>query len=164
MGGFQEQLKENLMSSSSVISRCLSLMTSLGDDISGSGSGMCVGSQCPRSRPGLYAYPPDNNRVTGASVCQTRLSSLLFLLPLVVLLLLRWWTTTPLPPVRLWSLEQGWTTRRTKMGCVVVLEQNFAKKWKRHFGKWMKLFFCQQDEQKTKQKQWQYSLFHFAQF
>ncbi|XP_026199426.1 glypican-1-like [Anabas testudineus] len=59
------------------------------DDISGSGSGMCVGSQCPRGRPGLYAYPPDNNRVTGASMCQTRLCSLLFLLPLLILLLQR---------------------------------------------------------------------------
>lgn len=71
----------------------LSRMTSVGDDISGSGSGMCVGSHCPRNRPGLYAYPPDNNRVTGASMCRGRLCSLLLLLPLVVLLLQRWWTT-----------------------------------------------------------------------
>uniref|UniRef100_A0A3Q0RYP9 Glypican-1 n=1 Tax=Amphilophus citrinellus TaxID=61819 RepID=A0A3Q0RYP9_AMPCI len=40
------------------------------DDISGSGSGMCVGGQCPRSRPGLYAYSPDNNRVRGATSLQ----------------------------------------------------------------------------------------------
>ncbi|XP_040896309.1 glypican-1-like isoform X1 [Toxotes jaculatrix] len=59
------------------------------DDISGSGSGMCVSGQCPRSRPGLYAYPPDNNRVTGAATSQTHLCSLPLLLPLVILLLLR---------------------------------------------------------------------------
>lgn len=59
------------------------------DDISGSGSGMCVGGQCPRSRPGLYAYPPDNNRVTGAATSQTDICSLLLLLPLTILLLRR---------------------------------------------------------------------------
>lgn len=65
-----------------------------GDDISGSGSGMCVGGQCPRSRPGLYAYSPDNNRVRGAAAFQTGFCSLLLLLPATLLLLLqRWWTT-----------------------------------------------------------------------
>ncbi|XP_071342544.1 glypican-1 isoform X1 [Trachinotus anak] len=59
------------------------------DDISGSGSGMCVGGQCSRSRPGLYAFSPDNNRVRGAATSQTRLCSLLLLLPLVILLLQR---------------------------------------------------------------------------
>ncbi|XP_071369533.1 glypican-1-like [Centroberyx affinis] len=61
------------------------------EDISGSGSGMCVGGQCPRSRPGLYAYPPDNNRVRGpaAAAAQTRLCGLLLLLPWVTLLLQR---------------------------------------------------------------------------
>ncbi|XP_041863378.1 glypican-1 [Melanotaenia boesemani] len=59
------------------------------DDISGSGSGMCVGGQCPRSRPGLYAYPPDNNRVTGAATSQTDICSLLLMLPLTILLLQR---------------------------------------------------------------------------
>ncbi|XP_070817505.1 glypican-1 [Chaetodon trifascialis] len=59
------------------------------DDISGSGSGTCVGGQCSRSRPGLYAYPPDNNRVRGAAMSQSRLCSLLLLLPLAVLLLQR---------------------------------------------------------------------------
>lgn len=124
---------EYLMSSASVISLPLSLMTSLGDDISGSGSGMCVGSQCPRNRPGLYAYPPDNNRVTGASMCQTRLCSLLLLLPLVLLLLLRWWTT-PLPRVRLQSLEQSWTTRRTEVGCVAgMIGTKLCQKMKETF-------------------------------
>ncbi|KAG7242308.1 hypothetical protein INR49_023984 [Caranx melampygus] len=60
------------------------------EDISGSGSGMCVAGQCSRSRPGLYTYPPDNNRVRGAATSQTCLSSLpLLLLPLVLLLLQR---------------------------------------------------------------------------
>ncbi|XP_045904921.1 glypican-1 [Micropterus dolomieu] len=59
------------------------------DDISGSGSGMCVGGQCPRNRPGLYAYSPDNNRVRGAATFQTSLCSLLLLLPLAFLLLQR---------------------------------------------------------------------------
>ncbi|KAM7013149.1 glypican-1 [Tautogolabrus adspersus] len=59
------------------------------DDISGSGSGMCVGGQCPRSRPGLYALAPDNNRVRATAMSQTRLSGLLLLLPLAVLLLQR---------------------------------------------------------------------------
>lgn len=59
------------------------------DDISGSGSGMCLGGQCSRNRPGLYAYPPDNNRVRGAATSQARLCILLLLLPLVALLLQR---------------------------------------------------------------------------
>ncbi|XP_028259627.1 glypican-1 [Parambassis ranga] len=60
------------------------------DDISGSGSGMCVGGQCARSRPGLYAYTPDNNRVRGAaSSASSSLCSLLLLLPLTALLLQR---------------------------------------------------------------------------
>lgn len=59
----------------------------LGDDISGSGSGMCVSGQCSRSRPGLYAYAPDNNRVRGSAAPQSRLSSAALLLPLGVLLL-----------------------------------------------------------------------------
>lgn len=59
------------------------------DDISGSGSGMCLGGQCSRSRPGLYAYAPDNNRVRGAATSQTRLCSLLLLLPPAILLLQR---------------------------------------------------------------------------
>ncbi|XP_077574045.1 glypican-1 [Stigmatopora nigra] len=59
------------------------------DDISGSGSGMCLSGVCTRSRPGLYAYPPDNEQVTGKATCQSHLCSLLPLLLLVVLLLLR---------------------------------------------------------------------------
>jgi len=60
-----------------------------GDDISGSGSGMCVGGHCPRSRPGLYAYAPDNNRVRGTATSQSGICSLLLLLPLTILLLQR---------------------------------------------------------------------------
>nr|XP_019966658.1 PREDICTED: glypican-1-like [Paralichthys olivaceus] len=56
------------------------------EDISGSGSGMCVGGHCPRSRPGLYAYSPENNRVQGAATSHTGLP---LLLPLVALLLQR---------------------------------------------------------------------------
>uniref|UniRef100_A0A3Q4AEE4 Glypican-1 n=1 Tax=Mola mola TaxID=94237 RepID=A0A3Q4AEE4_MOLML len=37
------------------------------DDISGSGSGMCMGGHCSRNRPGLFAYSPDNNRVRGGA-------------------------------------------------------------------------------------------------
>nr|XP_057929125.1 glypican-1-like [Doryrhamphus excisus] len=59
------------------------------DDISGSGSGMCLSGQCPRSRPGLYAYPADNNQVIGAATCQSRLCHRLPLLLLAVLLLCR---------------------------------------------------------------------------
>uniref|UniRef100_A0A3P8WS49 Glypican-1 n=1 Tax=Cynoglossus semilaevis TaxID=244447 RepID=A0A3P8WS49_CYNSE len=56
------------------------------DDISGSGSGTCVGGQCRRNRPGLYPYPPDNNPVRAASSPPIRLCSLLLLFPLVLLL------------------------------------------------------------------------------
>ncbi|XP_037326085.2 glypican-1 [Pungitius pungitius] len=60
------------------------------DDISGSGSGMCTGGQCPRNRPGLYAFSPDNNRVRGAAATpQSRLCGLLLPLPAAVLLLQR---------------------------------------------------------------------------
>lgn len=59
------------------------------EDISGSGSGMCTGGQCSRSRPGLYTNTPDNNRVTGAATPQTRHSSLLLPFSLAVLLLQR---------------------------------------------------------------------------
>ncbi|XP_077391625.1 glypican-1 isoform X1 [Festucalex cinctus] len=57
------------------------------DDISGSGSGMCLSGQCPRSRPGLYAYPQDDDLVTGAATCQRCQCSPLLLVPLAVLLL-----------------------------------------------------------------------------
>ncbi|TKS75176.1 Glypican-1 Secreted glypican-1 [Collichthys lucidus] len=57
------------------------------DDISGSGSGMCVSGQCSRNRPGLYAFPPDK-KVRAAASSQSRLCSLLLLLPLAVLQLL----------------------------------------------------------------------------
>ncbi|XP_029905541.1 glypican-1 [Myripristis murdjan] len=58
------------------------------DDISGSGSGMCASGLCPRSRPGLHAYQPDS-RVRAAATSQTRLCSLLLLLPLAAMLLQR---------------------------------------------------------------------------
>uniref|UniRef100_A0AAQ4PB71 Glypican-1 n=2 Tax=Gasterosteus aculeatus aculeatus TaxID=481459 RepID=A0AAQ4PB71_GASAC len=58
------------------------------DDISGSGSGMCTGGQCPRNRPGLYAFPPDNNRVRGAAATPQS-GLLLLLLPLATLLFQR---------------------------------------------------------------------------
>jgi hypothetical protein len=61
-----------------------------GDDISGSGSGMCQTGHCARSRPG--GYPPDNNRVRAGTEPQSRLYRILILFPLAVLLLLRWWT------------------------------------------------------------------------
>lgn len=59
-----------------------------GDDISGSGSGMCTGGQCPRNRPGLYAFPPDNNRVRGAAATPQS-GLLLLLLPIATLLFQR---------------------------------------------------------------------------
>ncbi|XP_037553946.1 glypican-1-like [Nematolebias whitei] len=59
------------------------------DDISGSGSGMCVGGLCPRSRPGLYAYSPDDGPVGGATSSQSNICKLLLLLPLTILLLQR---------------------------------------------------------------------------
>ncbi|XP_034035393.1 glypican-1 [Thalassophryne amazonica] len=59
------------------------------EDISGSGSGMCLSSHCPRSRPGLYAFPPDNKRVRGVASSQTHLCSLLLVFPLAAMLLQR---------------------------------------------------------------------------
>ncbi|KAM6962855.1 glypican-1 [Aplochiton taeniatus] len=63
------------------------------DDVSGSGSGMCVGGSCsrvsPRGRPGLYAYPPDNDPIRGLAPPPNRPSSLLLLLSLAALLLWR---------------------------------------------------------------------------
>ncbi|KAM9386285.1 glypican-1 [Pholidichthys leucotaenia] len=59
------------------------------DDISGSGSGMCVGGQCHRSRPGLYSFPPDNKGVIGATTSHSSSFTLLLLLLLALLLLRR---------------------------------------------------------------------------
>ncbi|KAG7268178.1 hypothetical protein CRUP_025422 [Coryphaenoides rupestris] len=59
------------------------------DDISGSGSGMCQTGHCAQSRPGLHAYPPDNNRVRSSADPQNLLCSVLLLFPLATLLLLR---------------------------------------------------------------------------
>lgn len=69
-----------------------SLMDFSGEDISGSGSGMCAGGQCSRNRPGLYTYSPDNNRVRGAATSQSCLCGLLLLTPLAILLFQRWLT------------------------------------------------------------------------
>lgn len=55
------------------------------DDISGSGSGMCISGQCTRSRPGLFGYLPDNKGVSGTASSQTHLCGLLLLFPLAVL-------------------------------------------------------------------------------
>lgn len=60
-----------------------------GDDISGSGSGMCAGGQCSRGRPGLYAYPFDNTRVRGVAAAVRGPCGLLLLLPAAVQLLQR---------------------------------------------------------------------------
>ena len=135
-----------------------------GDDISGSGSGMCLGGQCSRSRPGLYAYSPDNNRVRGAAPSQTRLCSLLLLLPLAILLLQRWWTAAASnrtqKPRAGWNqggcLEGGGRGRRS--------EVNFAKKkkWKRHLEGMNWHYFSL--TKRSKGWQWQCSLFCFARF
>lgn len=66
----------------------LSVMAA-GDDLSGSGSGMCAEGQCSRGRPRLYSYPFDNNRARGAAGAQPGLWGLLLLLPPAVLLLQR---------------------------------------------------------------------------
>lgn len=91
---------------------------------------MCLGGQCSRSRPGLYAYAPDNNRVRGAATSQTRLCSLLLLLPPAILLLQRWWTAAAsnrtLKPRAGWNHGGCWGEGGRS-------EVNFAKKiLKRH--------------------------------
>lgn len=129
-----------------------------GDDISGSGSGMCVGGQCSRNRPGLYAFPPEN-KVRAAASSQTRLCSLLLLLPLAVLLLLqRWWTAAAASNQTLKS--RPWDGQKGGFGGR-ELELNFAKKKNNEkdlLGEWMDIFF-NREEQKIKV---QYSLFCFA--
>lgn len=132
-------------------------MTSLGDDISGSGSGMCVGGQCSRNRPGLYAYPPDNNRVRGAATSQTRICGLLLLLPSAILLLQRWWTAAASSQT---LTSRGGLNRGTdKKG--ERLERNFCQKRKKDIlgNEWT---FSLTKRSKT--WQWQYSLFSFARF
>uniref|UniRef100_A0A3P9QBY0 Glypican-1 n=1 Tax=Poecilia reticulata TaxID=8081 RepID=A0A3P9QBY0_POERE len=57
------------------------------EDISGSGSGMCLSGQCARSRPGLYAYAPETKPVGGAAT--PGIGVPLLLLPFTVLLLQR---------------------------------------------------------------------------
>ncbi|XP_027883722.1 glypican-1-like [Xiphophorus couchianus] len=59
------------------------------EDISGSGSGMCLSGQCARSRPGLYAYAPETKPVGGAPTPRIGVCDLLLLLPVTVLLLQR---------------------------------------------------------------------------
>lgn len=53
-----------------------SVFLSLGDDISGSGSGMCADNMCHRDpqlivpatdQPTLYQYPPENKRVKSSA-------------------------------------------------------------------------------------------------
>lgn len=57
------------------------------DDISGSGSGMCISGQCTRNRS--FNYSPDNKEVRGGASSQSHLCSILLLLPLAVPLLQR---------------------------------------------------------------------------
>ncbi|MEQ2221282.1 glycerophosphocholine acyltransferase [Ilyodon furcidens] len=59
------------------------------EDISGSGSGMCLSGQCARSRPGLYAYAPETNPVGGAAIVYISVCNLPLLLPFTILLLQR---------------------------------------------------------------------------
>ncbi|KAM4574779.1 glypican-1 [Fundulus diaphanus] len=59
------------------------------EDISGSGSGMCLSGQCARSRPGLYAYSPETNLVGGAATVRISVCNLPLLLPFAILLLQR---------------------------------------------------------------------------
>lgn len=70
---------------------------STGDDVSGSGSGMCADDSCSRGprlvvpvtdRPILYAYPPENKKVL-ASANQNLPCVAIYLLSLLVLLLRR---------------------------------------------------------------------------
>lgn len=88
---------------------CLSVMAA-GDDLSGSGSGMCAGGQCSRGRPGLYAYPFDNKRVRSAAATQRGLCGLLLLLPAAILLLQRWLTT-------IGPQNRGGSFKGTQVGC-----------------------------------------------
>ncbi|XP_012733528.2 glypican-1 [Fundulus heteroclitus] len=59
------------------------------EDISGSGSGMCLSGQCARSGPGLYAYSPETNLVGRAATVHISVCNLLLLLPFAILLLQR---------------------------------------------------------------------------
>lgn len=106
-------------------------MTSPGDDISGSGSGMCAGAHCSR-RPGLYTFSPEDNRVRGAATSQTRLCSLLLLLPLALLLLQRWLAAAAFNQTPKLIGNIGWT-KGVWWGWG---DRNLTlpKKWKRHFG------------------------------
>lgn len=138
----------------------VSLVTSPGDDISGSGSGMCVGGQCSRSRPGSYAYTPGNKRVRGAATSQSRLCSLLLLLPLAVLLLQRWWTAAASNQTL--KLRVGRDHRMDKKGCGGGKDWNLTlpKNEKDILGnKWTFSL-----TKMSKNWQWQYSLFCFARF
>ncbi|XP_015237351.1 PREDICTED: glypican-1-like [Cyprinodon variegatus] len=59
------------------------------EDISGSGSGMCLSAQCARNRPGLYAYAPETNPVAGAATVNISVFNLPLLLLFTLLLLQR---------------------------------------------------------------------------
>ncbi|KAK5620379.1 hypothetical protein CRENBAI_024762 [Crenichthys baileyi] len=68
----------------STVATCL-----LSEDISGSGSGMCLSGQCARNRPGLYAYAPETNPVGGAAAVYISVFNLPLLLPFTILVLQR---------------------------------------------------------------------------
>lgn len=59
------------------------------EDISGSGSGMCLSGQCARSRPGLYAYSPETKSVGGGATVCVSACNLPMLLLFTILLLQR---------------------------------------------------------------------------
>lgn len=75
----------------------LTCSLSTGDDVSGSGSGLCTEEMCSRSpkfvdpiteRPVLYPYPPENKEVK-ASASHSLPCVAVYLLPLLILLLRR---------------------------------------------------------------------------
>lgn len=112
-----------------------------GDDLSGSGSGMCAGGQCSRGRPRLYAYPFDNNRARGAAAAPPGHCGLLLLLPPAVLLLQRWLTDrnqTAKLRGNLWrdTNRAQWAARS---GFTFAKNEKKNKNW-RHFG-WMNRCF-----------------------
>lgn len=118
-----------------------------GDDLSGSGSGMCAGGQCSRGRPGLYAYPFDNNRVRSAAATQRGLCGLLLLLPPAILLLQRWLTT-------IGPQNWGGTFKGTQVGCSGRPDWNLPLQKKKK----LKTFWVNEQMflQGAQKKQWKY--------